>query len=219
MSKHADAHNYSVIEERINVASHALGLLLSAVGVVLLVAKSLSDGTAIHTVSFTIFGISLVTLYSASTAYHAARTAHVRSALRTFDHASIYLLIAGTYTPFTLVTLQGTVGWVIFGVTWSMALIGITAKLFFTGRFDHLSTAMYVFMGWIIMFAVKPLVANLSVEGLFWLVAGGISYTIGALFYSIKKMPFGHATFHIFVLLGSVCHFTSVYFYVIATPS
>lgn len=219
MRSHAPAHTYSVLEERINIVSHALGLLLSAAGVILLVVKSLSAGSAIHTISFAVFGISLVTLYSASTAYHAAQKAHVRSALRTFDHASIYLLIAGTYTPFALITLQGTVGWVIFGVTWSMALIGITAKLFFTGRFDHLSTALYVFMGWIIMFAIKPLVSNLSVEGLIWLAAGGISYTVGALFYSIKKLPFGHATFHIFVLLGSVCHFTCVYFYVIAIPS
>lgn len=218
MTKTRQPQFYSPIEERINVISHASGLLLSVAALAFLVDKATTYGTAVHTVSFAVFGASLVILYGASTLYHSARTARARAALRTVDHASIYLLIAGTYTPFALVTLRGVVGWAIFGTVWGMALIGVTAKLFYTGRFERLSTAMYVFMGWIIVFAIKPLVANLSAEGLSWLLAGGISYTAGAVFYSIRRMPFGHATFHIFVLAGSACHFISVYFFVL-TPA
>ena len=132
------------------------------------------------------------------------------------DHATIYVLIAGTYTPFTIVTLNGTIGWVIFGISWGLALTGVILKLFFTGKYNLLSTIMYVLMGWVIVFAIKPLVNNLPSEGLIWLFAGGFSYTIGAILYSIKKIKFNHAIFHIFVLIGSFCHFMSVYFYVLA---
>lgn len=217
MTKTRQPHFYPPIEERLNVISHATGLILSVAALAFLVAKAMTYGTAVHTVSFAVFGASLVILYGASTLYHSARNVPARLALRRVDHASIYLLIAGTYTPFSLVTLQGVVGWVIFGIVWGMALVGVTAKLFFTGRFDRLSTTMYVLMGWTIVLAIKPLVANLSIEGLGWMLAGGISYTVGALIYSIKKIPFGHATFHIFVLAGSACHFVSVYFFVLTT--
>jgi hemolysin III len=135
--------------------------------------------------------------------------------LKIIDHASIYVLIAGTYTPFTLVTLNGTIGWVIFGTSWGLALTGIILKLFFTGKYDLISTIMYVLMGWVIVFAIKPLINNLPLEGLLWLFAGGISYTIGAILYSIKKIKFNHAIFHMFVLIGSFCHFMSVFFYVL----
>jgi len=131
------------------------------------------------------------------------------------DHASIYVLIAGTYTPFTLVTLNGVTGWILFGISWGLAVSGIILKLFFTGQYNVLSTLMYIFMGWIIVFAIKPLVNNLSVEGLFWLVTGGVAYTIGAILYGIKKIKFNHSIFHVFVLLGSSCHFIAIYFYVL----
>ena len=131
------------------------------------------------------------------------------------DHASIYVLIAGTYTPFTLVTLNGVTGWTLFGITWGLAVSGIILKLFFTGQYNVLSTLMYIFMGWIIVFAIKPLVNNLPVDGLFWLVAGGVAYTIGAILYGIKKIKFNHSIFHVFVLLGSSCHFVAIYFYVL----
>ena len=131
------------------------------------------------------------------------------------DHATIYVLIAGTYTPLTLITLNSTTGWVIFGASWGMAFTGIILKLFFTGKYNRLSTLMYVFMGWIVIFAIKPLVNNLSAEGLFWLFAGGVAYTFGAILYSIKRVKFNHAIFHMFVLLGSFCHFISVYYYVL----
>ena len=211
----AETKFYSPLEERINILSHAIGLLLSIIAVVLLVTRASSYGNAWHIVSAAIFGASLIALYAASTVYHSATRAELRARLRVIDHATIYILIAGTYTPFTLITLKGTVGWVIFALSWGMAISGIILKLFFTGRFNVVSTLMYVFMGWIIIFAVKPLIANLPTEGLFWLVAGGLSYTIGAIIYSFKQVPLNHAIFHLFVLGGSICHFVAVYFFVL----
>jgi hemolysin III len=138
--------------------------------------------------------------------------------LRVLDHASIYGLIAGTYTPFALVTFRGTLGWVVFGISWGLALAGISLKLIFTGRYKLASTLMYVFMGWIGVVAVKPLLHNLPAGGLFWLLTGGMAYTIGATLYSIRRIPFNHAIFHIFVLIGGFSHFVAVFFYVLPQP-
>ena len=207
--------HYSPLEEKTNIISHAAGFVLGIVALVLMVVRASLYGNAWHIVGVSIFGASLICLYTASTIYHSARDPKIRGRLRVVDHATIYVLIAGTYTPFTLVTLNGWVGWVIFGFSWAMALTGITLKLFYTGRFNLLSTLMYVFMGWIIIFAIKPLINNLSADGLWWLMAGGVAYTVGAILYMIKKMPFNHAIFHMFVLLGSFCHFVSVYWYVL----
>ncbi len=206
---------YSPTEEKINVISHAVGFFLSIVALVFLVVRAGMYGNVLHVVSFTIFGVSLMVLYAASSLYHNAKQPEVRKRLKIFDHASIYVLIAGTYTPFTLVTLVGNTGWVIFGVSWGIALVGITLKLFFTGRYSVASTVMYVLMGWVIIFAIKPLVHNLSADGLFWLFLGGVAYTVGAVLYSIKKIKFNHAIFHLLVLIGSFCHFVSIYFYVL----
>lgn len=206
---------YSPLEEKLNIWSHGLGVLLGTVALVFLVQHAIQHGTAIDIISFALYGISVIVLYVASTLYHKATQPRLRNKLRIFDHAAIYLLIAGTYTPFALITLQGTTGWVIFGTVWTFAAVGITLKLFFTGHFDKLSTLMYVFMGWIIIFAIKPLIANLPSDGLFWLIAGGIAYTTGAILYSIEKLPFNHAIFHIFVLVGSIFHFIAVYGYVL----
>jgi hemolysin III len=206
---------YSPIEEKINIISHAIGFILSIVALVLLVTHANLHGDVWHIVSFSIFGTSLIILYAASTFYHSAKKSELRNRLKIIDHASIYVLIAGTYTPFTLVTLNGTLGWVIFGISWGLALTGIILKLFFTGKYDLISTIMYVLMGWVIVFAIKPLINNLPLEGLLWLFAGGISYTIGAILYSIKKIKFNHAIFHMFVLIGSFCHFITVFFYVL----
>ena len=206
---------YSPIEEKVNTISHAIGFILSIIALVFLVTYANLHGDAWHIVSFSIFGASLITLYAASTSYHSVKKPELRNRLKIIDHASIYVLIAGTYTPFTLVTLNGTIGWVIFGITWGLALTGIILKLFFTGKYDLFSTTVYVFMGWVIVFAIKPLINNLPLEGLLWLFAGGISYTIGAVLYSIKKIKLNHAIFHMFVLIGSFCHFMSVFFYVL----
>jgi hemolysin III len=215
MKETEDVKHYSATEERINIGSHATGFVLSVVALVLLVRHAAIYGNAWHVVSFSIFGVSLMVLYAASTVYHSAKNPRFRRKMRIVDHASIYILIAGTYTPFTLVTLHGVTGWVVFGVTWGMAVTGIILKLFYTGKYDSLSTVMYVFMGWIIVFAIKPLINNLASDGLFWLVAGGMAYTTGAILYSIKKIKFNHAIFHVFVLAGSFCHFVAVYFYVL----
>ena len=206
---------YSPIEEKINIISHASGFILSIVALVLLVTHANLHGDVWHIVSFSIFGASLIILYAASTLYHSSKHQELRKRLKIFDHAAIYVLIAGTYTPFTLITLDGTIGWVIFGVSWGMALIGIILKFFFTGKYKSISTLMYILMGWMIVFAIKPLIDSLALEGLNWLIAGGVSYTIGAVLYSIEKIKFNHAIFHIFVLIGSFCHFISVFFYVL----
>jgi hemolysin III len=206
---------YSPVEEKINIVSHAIGLVLSIVALVFLDVRAIQYGNAWHIVSFSIFGFSLILLYAASTYYHSAKSPELRSRLKIFDHASIYVLIAGTYTPYTLVTLNGTTGWVLFGISWGMALTGIILKLFFTGRYDLISTIMYISMGWVIVFAIKPLIQHLPLKGIFWLFAGGISYTMGAVLYSINKIKLNHAIFHVFVLVGSFCHFMSVFFYVL----
>ena len=214
MSSLETIKHYSQLEEKLNISSHALGLILSVAALVLLVIRATQHGDAFHIVSFSVFGASLIVLYAASVVYHSVQEPKVRSRLRIFDHSSIYILIAGSYTPYALVTLNGVIGWILFGVAWSIALSGVILKLFFTGKYNLLSTMMYVAMGWMVIFAIKPLVNNLSADGLFWLVAGGLAYTVGAILYSIKKIKFNHAIFHVFVLIGSLCHFVSVYFYV-----
>lgn len=207
-------HHYSESEERLNVISHAIGLVLSIIAFPFLVLKSLTFNGFWKPASLYIFGFSMIVLYAASTFYHAAKTPKNRRRLNIFDHAAIYVLIAGTYTPFTIITLEGKLGWIIFSLTWSFALIGIILKLFFTGRFNKLSTIMYVLMGWQIVFAINPLIENLSEKGLYWLFAGGIFYTIGVILYSIKSIPFNHAIFHFFVILGTISHFFSVFYYI-----
>lgn len=203
---------YAPTEERINVLSHGFGLVLSVAALLALVTKA---STTLQMISVSVFALSMISLYASSTIYHSTTDAALRSNMRTVDHAMIYVLIAGSYTPFSLLVLGGTIGWSVFATSWIMAAVGVTLKLFYTGRYDKLSTVMYVFMGWLIVIAAKPLLANMSAEGLGWLFGGGIAYTMGAVFYSLKNFPFGHATFHIFVLAGSACHFISVYYYVI----
>jgi hemolysin III len=205
---------YDTKEEKINVISHFVGLLLSIAALALLVVKASLMGNVWHIVSFSVYGLSLIVLYLASTLYHNAKNPIKRAKLNIFDHAAIYVLIAGSYTPFTLVTLNGTVGWVLFGLTWGAALAGVVFKIFFIGKFDKLSTVMYVLMGWMVVFAMKPLYENLSPQGLFWLIMGGVFYTVGAVFYTQNKLKFNHAIFHIFVLLGSASHFVSIFFFV-----
>jgi len=203
---------YSPTEEKINIYTHAFGFVLSCITLFLFCFRE--SVTTTYRISTIIFGISLCILYLASTIYHKATEISKRRKLQVFDHAAIYILIAGTYTPFTLVTLEGSTGNLILGISWGVAAIGVCLKLFFTGRFDILSTIMYVAMGWLIVFAYTPLLENLHPKGIQWLFGGGIAYTVGAVLYSIKKIPYNHAIFHVFVLIGSFCHFMSIYFYV-----
>lgn len=207
--------SYSPAEEAANIASHAVGLALSLLGMAALLRLTLGRSSQVELISIATFGACLILTYGSSTVYHSSKNPRVRSRLRVLDHASIYLLIAGTYTPFTLITLQGVTGWTLFSISWAMALIGITIKLFYTGRYRLLSTLMYIFMGWIIVFAIRPLIDNLPLPGLMWLLAGGLSYTAGGVLYAIRSLPFNHAAFHLLTLLGSVCHFVTVYFYVL----
>ena len=205
---------YSPAEERINIVSHEVGFILGVVALIFLVVHAIYHGGVLYLVSFTIFGLSLLVLYAASTLYHSAKEPERRSRLKIFDHSSIFVLIAGSYTPFTLVTLNGTVGWVIFGIAWGSALTGIILKQFFIGKYSIFSTTMYVLMGCVILFAIKPLYHNLPIKGFLWLLGGGLAYIIGAVLYSVKQIKFNHAIFHILVLIGSFCHFVSIYFYV-----
>jgi hemolysin III len=207
--------DYLPKEEKINVISHAVGFFLSIIALIVLVIHASSIGNALPIISVTIYGLSLIILFAASTLYHNEKDPKRRKRLKIFDHSAIYVLIAGTYTPFTLITLEETVGWTIFGVVWGMALIGIVFKLFFTGKYKLVSTLMYILMGWVIIFAIKPLMESLPTEGLYWLFGGGLAYTVGAILYSIKKIKFNHAIFHFCVLIGSFCHFYAVLYYVL----
>ena len=208
-------NTYPPAEEKLNVWSHAFGLGLSLIGLVLLLFRTLDQGDAYVLASVLIFGVSMILLYTASTCYHNCKEEGLRYKLKILDHVSIYVLIAGTYTPFCLITLKGLTGWILFGVAWGLALLGVVLKFFFTGRFRTLSTIMYVLMGWLIVFAIKPLMENLPLDGLYWILAGGISYTLGAVIYSIRKVKFNHAIFHLFVLAGTFCHFMAIYQYVL----
>jgi len=202
-------------EEIMNVVTHLIGLILSVAGLALLVVFASIYGSVWHIVSFSVFGATLVILYLASTLYHAAKSKNLRRRLNIFDHSAIYLLIAGTYTPFCLVTLNGWVGWTLFGITWGLAAIGVVLKVFFTGRFNLISTIGYVAMGWIAIIAAKPLYEQLSTGALTFLIIGGVSYTIGAVFYMMDRLKFNHAIFHLWVLLGSISHFVAIFFFLL----
>ena len=204
-------HPYSKNEERLNVLSHGLGLALSIVAFPFLILKSLDYAGFWEISSFIIYGLSMMILYAASTFYHAEKNPKRRRKLNIFDHAAIYLLIAGSYSPFCIVGLDSSLGWYMFLFVWFFALTGVILKLFFTGKFEKISTAMYLLMGWQVMFFIRPLMNSLSEEGFQMLVAGGVFYSVGAILYSIQKIPFNHAIFHVFVLLGSFCHFVAIY--------
>jgi hemolysin III len=206
---------YHPTEEKLNVISHGIGLILSIFALPALVYFASVKGTLWYVLSFSIYGLSLVIMYSASTLYHYVQEPKLRYKLNIFDHAAIYVLIAGSYTPFTLNVMQGTLGWTLFAIVWTIAIIGITLKLFFTGKYGKISTVAYILMGWLGVFGLKALYEALPIEGIIWLLAGGVSYTIGAILYSLKNVKFNHAIFHIFVLLGSFCHFMSVFLYVL----
>ena len=203
------------IEELVNSLTHGTGALLSAAGLGVLVVLACLHGTALHILSCGIYGATLVLLYTASTLYHAVRSPRLKHAFKIVDHSCIYLLIAGTYTPFTLVTLQGSWGWTLFGLIWVLAAAGIVFQVFFVYRFKILATIAYILMGWLAVFAVRPLLDALPAGGFAWLLAGGIVYTVGALFYLLKRLPYNHAIWHFFVLGGSACHYVAVLLYVV----
>lgn len=205
---------YTKREENINIWSHFIGIILSVIGLVFLLIKGVNLNSNLHIISYTIYGVSMIVLFFASTLYHSTKDPELRKKRNIFDHIAIYFLIAGTYTPFTLIVLKGTWGWSIFSVVWAIALVGFVIKLFFTGRFNIISTVGYIIMGSVVVVAIKPLASSISPEGLFWLAMGGVSYIVGAVLYLIRSIPFNHAIFHLFVLIGALCHYIAVYFYV-----
>ena len=211
----ATAAPYSPREELANVVTHALGAALSLVGLGALVALAGLRGTTVHLVTSAVFGVMLVFLYTASSVYHAVSGARAKHVAKIVDHAGIYLLIAGTYTPFTLVTLDGPWGVGLFAAVWTLAALGIALEAFWVYRPKWLSAAVFLAMGWMVMLASRQLVASLAPGGLALLVAGGLCYSLGTAFYVMKRVPYMHAVWHLFVLAGSVCHFLSVALYVI----
>jgi hemolysin III len=202
-------------EELFNSISHGLGVLFAITALVLISVFAGRTGDAWKIVSGVIYGVSLVALFTASTLYHAFPKGKVKDVFEIIDHSAIFILIAGTYTPFTLVSLRGPIGWTIFGIVWGLTLVGIIYKIFFVNKFIIFSTLIYIFMGWLIVFAMPPLTQSLPPAGLFWLVLGGVLYTLGTPFYIIRKIPFHHGIWHLFVLGGSISHFVAVLFYVI----
>jgi hemolysin III len=197
-------------EEIANAITHGAGALAGIVGGAVLVTLAAMSGDAWKVVSSAVFSATLVLLYTASTLYHAIPAPKAKARLKVFDHCAIYLLIAGTYTPFTLIGLRGGWGWSLFGVAWGLAVAGVIFKLFFTGRFPRLSTAIYLGMGWMVVVAVVPMIERLDLSVLLWLAAGGLAYTAGTVFYHNHRIPYAHAIWHLFVLAGSACHFVAV---------
>lgn len=201
---------YTRGEEIANWATHGLGVALSIAGLTLLIVYSSLRGTAWHVVSFTVFGLTLLLLYTASTLYHTRRSARMKLIFENLDHAAIFLLIAGTYTPFLLTSLRGPWGWSLFGVVWGLCGAGAVFQLFFGARYRLASTLAYLFVGWLIVVALKPLIASVPPGGLWLLLAGGLCYTVGVIFFLWHRLRYHHAVWHTFVLGGSTCHFLSV---------
>ena len=204
------------LEEKINCQTHLVGIALSIAATVLMIVKASYYGSAISIVSAAIFGATLIILYSASTLYHGAKNMRLKYKLNKFDHSAIYILIAGTYTPFSIVLLQGGWGWSIFGVQWGLAIIGTFYKIFwYKPKYRAISAFAYVAMGLVIIIAAQPLSEVIAKECFIWLAIGGAAYIIGVFFYLTKKIPFGHGIFHLFIIGGSFAHFWAIYNYVL----
>jgi hemolysin III len=197
-------------EEIANAITHGLGALMAIAALVILTVFSAIKGNAWHIVSFSVFGATLVILYLASTLYHSLTNEKVKILFRKLDHMSIYLLIAGTYTPFCLTVLNNWVGWTLFGIVWGSAILGIVVKAFFTGKKELLSTILYVVMGWVALFAIKPLYDSVSLTSFILLMAGGVFYTAGTYFFTKDRIKYFHSIWHLFVLAGSTFHFFAV---------
>lgn len=206
---------YTPGEEIANALTHGLGVLAAAAGLVVLLRRALQSGRAVAVVAAAVFGVTVLLLFAASTLYHAIPEGRATSWLRLLDHAAIYLLIAGTYTPFTLITLRGAWGWSIFGAVWVLALLGLAGQAGLLRRRRWIEVILYLVMGWVVIVALKPLVAALPPAGLALLVAGGMAYTVGVAFYLWRSLPYHHAVWHLFVLAGAACHFLAILLYVI----
>lgn len=209
-------HTASTREEVANALTHGLAAAAALVGGTVLIALTAQHGDGWQLASAIVFGVSLLLLYVASTLYHAISHPVAKARLKVFDHCAIYILIAGTYTPFTLIGLRGAWGWSMFAVIWSLAVAGVVFKLFFTGRFKLVSTLIYIAMGWLVLIAIVPMTRALDAWALGWLLAGGVVYTVGTLFYMSRKIRYAHTIWHSFVIGGSTCHFLAVASHVLA---
>ncbi len=210
---HAKSKKRVKYEEIVNSTSHGVGILLAIAGTTLLAIWAALYGNVWHIVSYSIFGVGMIVLYSASTVFHGAKNLRKKYHLNKFDHSSIYLLIAATYTPFSIVGIRGALGWVIFGLVWVMAICGIVYKVwFYTTKWRNLSTWLYLAMGWIGIIAIVPIIQNLPNISLWFLLSGGIAYSVGVVFYLNRNIPYGHGIFHLFIICGSICHFFSLLF-------
>lgn len=206
---------YSVAEEIAHAVTHGVGVLLSVAGLIVLVVLAVSRGDAWHLVSCSVYGTTLVLLYTASTLYHALPSSRAKNVCRVLDHSAIYLLIAGTYTPFTLVNLRGGWGWSLFGVVWGLAVLGVVLEALAGRRVRVLSVGLYLALGWMVAVAVRPLLASVEPGGLLLLLLGGLSYSGGVAFYGWRRLPYHHAIWHVCVMAGSLFHYFAVLYYVI----
>jgi hemolysin III len=205
---------YSASEELLNRGTHAFGALLSVIGVIALIVLASGQHDGYRVVSACIYGASMITFYCLSTAYHSVRRPRTRYLFRILDHASIYLMIAGSYTPFALVTLRGPWGWSLLGTVWGLGIVGAAMKISTTHRLPYIGPLLYIALGWIVVIAFKPLSAALALDGMYLLFAGGVAYTSGVIFYLWDRLPYNHAIWHLFVLTGSACHFFAIFYYV-----
>jgi hemolysin III len=210
---------FSLVEETLHSISHGIGTGLAIVGLTVLVVLAVVNGDIFHIISFSIFGSSLVVLYLASTLYHGFQNPRLKQKFKIFDHAAIYLLIAGTYTPFLLISLRGTKGWTLLVVVWVIALAGVFYKIFFIERYHILSVVSYILMGWLCVFVFKEMLVSIPTGGIIWLAVGGLFYTIGVIFYALQKIPYMHVVWHFFVLAGSICHYFAVLLYLAPTQT
>lgn len=201
-------------EELWNAITHGLGAIFGIVALILLILKD-TEKTKYSLLSVIVYGVSIIILFTASTAYHAINREKYKHKFRVIDHISIYLLIAGTYTPVLLITLEQSIGWTLFSIVWGIAVFGVVLKLFFTGKFETFSTILYLIMGWLVVFDFSTLSTLMHTNGVYLLAAGGFAYTIGIVFYAVHKIYYNHVIWHLFVLAGAVCHFFMVYLYVV----
>lgn len=215
MSGRSKKPEYSVVEEIIHALTHGVGVLLSIAGLTWMLYVSIVAEDPWRVAASAVYGVSLVVLFLASTVYHSMYASRHREVFRLLDHCAIYLLIAGTYTPFLLVAMRSDTGWWLFGTIWALATAGIIKKLWFRHRYPKIALASYLVMGWLVVVAAPQVAEAIGPSGMAWLLAGGISYSVGAVFYVLNRMPFNHAVWHVFVLAGGVCHFMSVALHVL----
>ncbi len=209
-TRETDKPLYTVGEEIANSVTHGVGAVLSVAGLIALCVVATLRGDIAHIVTFSIYGTTLVLLHTASTLYHALTAPRAKRVFRILDHAAIYSVIAGTYTPFLVLAIRGTLGWILLGFIWALTIIGVVFKSLYVGRFGIISTITYVLMGWLAIFLIRSLLHTLPPAGVAWVLAGGLAYTLGVVFFAWKKLPYGHAMWHLFVLAGASCHYVAV---------